>query len=251
MLANAYPLMEIYRSEREKERNAFLLADVKKSGNRRGILTTLPLYTASEELLSRILKDQKERIKQYAAAQRQRVLTILETDGVKEEIPLFTTEEFKKNPPILELSGIFREADIPYNEEEYAAHLAETKAFAKENPHYTLKQTAVHAFRNLQIFIHEGQWVMVSKSKAPTIHFVIRHPKLRGAIENFILFIIPYLFDRSLFSIFRSKKRRNSEIKTAPATGRIRPTVCLTKHKRRYAEKYRGLSALRPSLRSD
>jgi len=38
----------------------------------------------------------------------------------------------------------------------------------------------------LQIFIHEGQWVMVSKGKAPAIHFVIRHPKLRSAIENFI-----------------------------------------------------------------
>ena len=27
---------------------------------------------------------------------------------------------------------------------------------------------------------------MVSKGKAPAIHFVIRHPKLRSAIENFI-----------------------------------------------------------------
>ena len=27
---------------------------------------------------------------------------------------------------------------------------------------------------------------MVSKSKAPAVHFVIRHPKLRSAIESFI-----------------------------------------------------------------
>ena len=27
---------------------------------------------------------------------------------------------------------------------------------------------------------------MVSKGKAPAIHFVIRHPKLRAAIEGFI-----------------------------------------------------------------
>ena len=43
-----------------------------------------------------------------------------------------------------------------------------------------------HAFRNLQILIHEGQWAMVSKGNSPAIHFVIRHTKLRSAIENFI-----------------------------------------------------------------
>ena len=43
-----------------------------------------------------------------------------------------------------------------------------------------------YAFHNLQILIHEGQWAIVSKEKAPVIHFVIRHPRLRSAIENFI-----------------------------------------------------------------
>ena len=31
-----------------------------------------------------------------------------------------------------------------------------------------------------------GRCAMVSKEKSPAIHFVIRHPKLRGAIENFV-----------------------------------------------------------------
>ena len=72
------------------------------------------------------------------------------------------------------------------SEEEYAAHLSESKAFARQNPNYTLKCSTAHAFRNLQIRIHKGQWVIVSKEKAPAIHFVIRHPKLRRAIENFM-----------------------------------------------------------------
>lgn len=33
MLKNAYPLMEIYRSERKNELNAFLLADTKQQAN--------------------------------------------------------------------------------------------------------------------------------------------------------------------------------------------------------------------------
>jgi len=55
MLKNAYPLMEIYRSERKNELNAFLLADTKTAGKRRSILSSLPLYTISDELLNRIL----------------------------------------------------------------------------------------------------------------------------------------------------------------------------------------------------
>ena len=81
---------------------------------------------------------------------------------------------------------MFCETDIPYSYEEYLAHLKETENFAAEHPNYTLKKTSSHAFCNLQINIHEGRWAMVSKGKAPAIHFVIRHPKLREAIENFI-----------------------------------------------------------------
>lgn len=192
MLANAYPLMEIYRSERENELNTFLLADAAKPGNRRSILSTLPLHTISDGLLERILArhgvgtDMSEAIRKHAAAQRRQVASILQTGTVEDEIPTVTPEEFEANPPVLELSGAFCETDVSYNEEEYEAHLNEAEAFAEHNPNYTLRQSSAHAFRNLQIFIHEGQWAMVSKGKAPAIHFVIRHPKLRNAIENFI-----------------------------------------------------------------
>ena len=192
MLRSAYPLMDIYRSERKNELNAFLLADTKTAGGRRSILSSLPLYTISSELLDHILTrnntdaELKERIKDYAEVQRQRIKAILATETLEDEIPIFTSENFVSSPPVLELSGIFCETDIPYSEEEYAAHLCESKAFAEQNRNYTLKCSAAHTFRNLQILIHEGQWVMVSKGKAPAIHFVIRHPKLRRAIESFI-----------------------------------------------------------------
>ena len=192
MLKNAYPLMDIYRSDRENEHNSFLFVDAEKSGNRRSILTTLPLYTISEELLDRILArhgisgKQKARVKKHAEARRQRVLTILASGNIEDEIPVFTSEDFGDNPPVLELSGIFCEIDVSYSEEEYAQHLSETKIFAEQHPNYRVKLTTTHVFHNLQILIHEGRWAMVSKSKAPAIHFVIRHPKLRGAMECFI-----------------------------------------------------------------
>lgn len=192
MLANANPLMDIYRSERENALNAFLLADAHRPGGRRSILSAPPLYTANEALLTGILRrngiaeEEQQRILKHAAAQRQRVLHILETESIEEEIAGITVEEFAAAPLTLELSGVFCEKDVAYTYEEYRTHLEETAAFAAAQPHYTLKKTAAPTFRNLQIRIHEGQWVTVSKGKAPAIHFVIRHPKLRAAIENFI-----------------------------------------------------------------
>ena len=192
MLENAYPLMEIYRSERENELNTFLLSDASKPGSRRSILSTLPLYTMSNGLLEKILEQngigvgQRTEIKKYAAAQKRRTLLILESETIEDEVPTFTAKEFENRPPVLELSGAFLEKDIFYSNETYKEHLKEIEAFEKEHPNYSLKQGSSHTFCNLQILIHSGQWVMVSKGKAPAIHFVIRHPKLRSAIESFI-----------------------------------------------------------------
>lgn len=192
MLADAYPLMDIYRSERENEFNTFLLSDMKKPGARRAILSTLPLYTISHELLAGMLTRrgidaaQQQAITKYAAACRQRILSVLETNTVTDEIPALTAEKFDKKPPVLELSGMFAQNNITYSFEEYAAHLKQTELFADTHPNYILKENSAFAFCNLQILIHEKQFVIVSKGNAPAIHFVIRHPKLRSAIENFV-----------------------------------------------------------------
>lgn len=192
LLKNADSLMDIYRSEREAELNTFLISDIRKSGKRRGIRSTLPLYTISEELLEQILtrhgmdSGQKQRIRKHVKAQKERIVSILESETLEDEVPALTPEEFSKNPPVLDLSGIFCETNLPYSEEEYRMHMSDTKAFARKNPNYILRISTTHAFHNLQILVHEGQWAMISKSKAPAIHFIIHHPKLRNAIKNFI-----------------------------------------------------------------
>ena len=43
------------------------------------------------------------------------------------------------------------------------------------------------AFHNIAISILENRWAMVSKEGDPVIHFVIRHPQLREAIERMTL----------------------------------------------------------------
>ncbi len=191
LLSNAKPLMDIYRSDRENEFNAFLLADAAQTVKRQKHLRACRTYM-SGELLSDILDrrnvsdDDRRRIFDHWMSQRRRAERILETEIIEDEISDITKEEFESRPISLDLSEAFFEADISYSYEEYLRHSAETEEFAASHPNYALKRTSSHVFRNLQIHIHEGQWAMVSKGKAPAIHFVVQHPKLRGAIESFI-----------------------------------------------------------------
>lgn len=192
LLQNAHPLMHIYRAEDIQEFKAFLLADAHTPGKRRSILSALPLYTMDRQYLQQFLtrkglaEADKLAILAYADACRQTVEEILKTETVTDEVACLSEAEFADYPMTLSLSGMFYEQDIFYTYEEYQAHLQQTKQFAESHPNYHLNQTASYTFRNLQINMHEGKWAMVSKGKSPAIHFVIHHPKLRKAIENFI-----------------------------------------------------------------
>lgn len=193
LLKKAIPLMDIYREDTQNELKAFLLADTKTEGKRRSILSAPPLYTMTEEYLTFFLQARflsetdNQQILEYASIQRQYLDTILAHNTVEDELPVLTQEEFSQFPPVLSLSGLFYEKDLAYTYADYVEHLRQTKEFAENHPNYTVKQTNKNAFRNIQIIIHEGEWVMVSKGKSPAIHFVIRHPKLRNAIENMIV----------------------------------------------------------------
>ena len=192
LLDSAYPLMDIYREEDAGALTAFLFGDAYTEGKRRSILSSLPIYTMDKDYLEQFLakralsEEERKRISSYADSQRRLMEEILKTKRVEDEIPYITPEEFERYPMLLSLSAMFFEKEIFYTYEEYTEHLNQTKLFAETHPNYMLNQTSAHIFRNLQIYIHEGKWAMVSKNKAPVIHFVIHHPKLREAVENFI-----------------------------------------------------------------
>lgn len=192
LLKTALPLMDIYREDNASSLSAFMLADSHTAGNRRNILSSLPLYTMNEEYLDHFLKKQHlsetvtQRILNYAALQRRTTEEILKTERIEDEIPCLSKEEFDRCPMTLSLSGMFYESDITYTYEDYLAHLKQSESYAKNHPNYILNQNSANTFRNLQVLIHEGSWAMISKNKSPAIHFVIHHPKLRKAIENFM-----------------------------------------------------------------
>lgn len=190
ILKKAYPLMDIYREDKAAELSAFMISDSHTDGNRRSILSTLPIYTATNEFLEKFLsdrnvsEDKKRKIFDYAAAYREQILEILKNNSVSDEIPRLREETFKNNPQTLSLSLMFCDENFEYTYDEYTEHLRLTKEFAEKNKNYTVLQKKENLFANIQITMHENEYVMISKNKAPTIHFVLRHPILREAIEN-------------------------------------------------------------------
>ena len=83
----------------------------------------------------------------------------------------------------LALQNLFLENSIFYTREEYESHLKATLQYQNKNYKAVLNQNKV--FQNISIAEVAGQYVQITKSKDPAIHFIIHHPKLMHAIENF------------------------------------------------------------------
>lgn len=192
LLNCASPLMEIYREENAGVFEVFLRSDAETAGERRNILSAPPIWILGREWLEAFLLrrkvsgEQVKKILNYADTLRQLNEHILQRNRITDEITLPEQEEFAQYPVNLSLSGMFCETDISYTWEEYQEHLEQMRMYEQAHENYILKETKAQTFRNLQIQIHEGKWAMVSKGKAPAIHFVIYHSRLREAIEQFV-----------------------------------------------------------------
>lgn len=190
ILKKAHPLMDIYREDKAAELAAFMISDSHTGGNRRSILSVLPIYTATDKFLKGFLDrrgvplNEKQKILDYAALRKEQILKILENNSVSDEIPYLDKNTFDTHPQALSLSLMFCNENYEYTYDEYTEHMRLTKEFERENKNYSITQTKKNAFSNIQITIHENECVMISKNKTPTIHFVLRHPILREAIEN-------------------------------------------------------------------
>ena len=193
ILSKASPLMDIYRIESKDAFYSFVERDIETPGNRRSILSALPIHTLSEELLLQILNHNhieeadKKRILDFAKKQRQLYENILSNRQIIDEIPVISEMEFLEQPMLLPLSEIFYEKDIVYTYAEYLEHMEQTITYSQNNSNYTVKQNSRYPFKNIQIRILEGKWVVISKNKAPAIHFVIHNPQLRNALENMVI----------------------------------------------------------------
>lgn len=191
LLKKAKPLMEIYRESNIKEYHLFLKKDENIECDRTRYISSLPLFTISDELLIKILKRNKltkeeiDKIIKYKNNEFKYMNSILKKNKVFDYIYVIKENEFISDTPSLSLNNLFIDKIINYTYKEYIEHLKLTNEYAKNNKNYNILTEKDKTFKNITITILKNNHVIISKNSNPTIHFVIRHPKLVAAIESF------------------------------------------------------------------
>lgn len=191
LLKKAKPLMKIYRENNIKEYELFLRKDETIVCDRTRYISSLPLFTISDELLIKILKRNKlsksdiDKIIKYKKYELKYMNNILKRNKVTDYIYIVKEKEFKSNIVYLSLNNLFFNKKIIYTYKEYIEHLNCTKEYAKKANNYELNYINDLTFKNITITFLKNHYVIISKISNPTIHFVIEHPKLVEAIENF------------------------------------------------------------------
>lgn len=191
LLKKAKPLMEIYRESNIKEYHLFLKKDENIECDRTRYISSLPLFTISDELLIKILKRNKltkeeiDKIIKYKNNEFKYMNSILKKNKVFDYIYIIKEDEFISDTPSLLLNNLFIDKIINYTYKEYMEHLKLTNEYSKNNKNYNILTEKDKTFKNITITILKNNHVIISKNSNPTIHFVIRHPKLVAAIESF------------------------------------------------------------------
>ena len=191
LLKKAKPLMEIYRENNIKEYHLFLKKEENIECDRTRYISSLPLFTISDELLIKILKRNKltkeeiDKIIKYKNNEFKYMNSILKKNKVFDYIYVIKENEFISDTPSLLLNNLFIDKTINYTYKEYIEHLKLTNEYAKNNKNYNILTEKDKTFKNITITILKNNHVIISKNSNPTIHFVIRHPKLVAAIESF------------------------------------------------------------------
>ena len=191
MLKKAKPLMEIFRENNINEYEMFLRKDENIFSDRKRLLSSLPLFTISDELLMKILKRNNiskidtNKIIKYKNDELKYMKNIMKKNIVNDYIYKIKENDFKANEPSLLLDNLFFNKRINYTYKEYIEHLNLTKNYSKEENNYKMNYIYDQTFKNITITTVKNNYVIISKNSNPTIHFIIEHPKLIDAIENF------------------------------------------------------------------
>ena len=120
LLEKAKPLMEIYEENDIDKYNMFLLNDLKIKSNRERILSSLPLFTISEDPLIEILKKNSikeseiEKFLSYKKEEEKNTKLILRTNTITDTIYNINEVDFNNDEVYLSFNNMFFNKKIKY-----------------------------------------------------------------------------------------------------------------------------------------
>ena len=186
LLKKANPLMEIYKENNTEDFKNFLKSSYKIKTKRTRIYSSLPLFTIEDDTLKDILINNKlkeeeiDKIIKYKHEEEKDMNEILKDNIINDIITKLNENEIIN----LSLENIFSN-DIKYTYNDYLKHYEQTIKYQEKNNNYKVTIANNKPFNNITIIILENNYVILTKSKNPTIHFVIKHEKLVDAISNY------------------------------------------------------------------
>lgn len=186
LLKKANPLMEIYKENNVEDFKNFLKSSYKIKTKRTRIYSSLPLFTIEDDTLKDILINNKlkeeeiDKIIKYKHEEQKNMNEILKDNIINDIITKLNKDEVVN----LSLENIFFN-DIKYTYNDYLKHYEQTIKYQEKNSNYKVTIANNKPFNNITIIILENNYVILTKSKNPTIHFVIKHEKLVDAISNY------------------------------------------------------------------
>ncbi|MCR5213851.1 MAG: helix-turn-helix domain-containing protein [Eubacterium sp.] len=218
MIKKAKPLMETYKATDQAVFRKNMVKTFEASSTISHILTMPPIGTMSKELLGKMLDNycsspdykgpKKESLFDEISDAIDRERRFLEKTSNEcviinnfHEIP---EKIFNEAPVYLSLGFSFMDYSIPYTYELYKEHVSLTKKFAKDNHYYKFTSAGKQVFKKIHIIFgtykkddkdyeriitsqvpdENYDWVLISKSISPNIHFFIEHPAIVKALSR-------------------------------------------------------------------
>jgi hypothetical protein len=188
LLKKAKPLMDIYGVDQWDAFYRFARDSQQLPGDRRGILCRPPMHTMPEALLQEILdsnqvsEQQREPIWEHFRLEHEALEEMTETHHLEDRFSVLSEEEFREHP--VAVSAPLCYGILSYTWEQYSAHVEAT--LNTRRPNYRAMAMAP-AFRHIDAYIVKGSHAVICKHNEPGIQFVIRHPKLVSALENYVV----------------------------------------------------------------
>lgn len=196
LMGKVRPMMNVYRRENDSVFRHFFNADVNSPGERMSILSGLHIGMMDRELAERILShnelDSRERelFMELYEESRNDLLTVL---GSGENLRIYAyaadEESFRLEPQKLFAVNGFLPCDIRCTYEEYTELKRQALALSERYPNYFLDLRDTQLVSGVNIVINKGKWAVISRTREPLMHFVIRDPDLISVTESMALLL--------------------------------------------------------------